>query len=195
MKPLSEQAGVYVIRCTANCRSYCGSSVRVERRLQLHVALLRSGLSPALHLQKDWKVHGEDAFKFQWCNKPVNELLEWEERITFLTGSLVDHGGYNRMVANGSWSPSSRIRNTETKLLKKGKFSYLPGIDRSQRLNPQYVRSFCEVSTSFATSEPELMMTVDPSTVDADLMAAFEGHVRFQPRRSLRHGRLAIEQQ
>ena len=188
MKPLSEQAGVYVIRCTANGRSYCGSSTKVEERLQLHVALLRTGLSPTLHLQKDWKKYGEDAFEFRWCHKPINELLEWEERITLLTGSLDDHGGYNRMVANGSWSPSSRIRNTEVKLHRKRKFSYLPGLDRSQRLNPQYVRSFCQASTSFATLEPELMVTVDPATVSADLMAAFEGHVRFQPRRSLRHG-------
>ena len=188
MKPLSEQAGVYVIRCTANGRSYCGSSVRVEQRLQLHVALLRTGLSPTLHLQEDWRVHGEDAFDFLWCNKPINELLGWEARITLLTGSLDDHGGYNRMVADGSWSPSSRIRNTEVKLHKKRKFCYLPGVDRSLRLNPQYVRTFCQASTSFAKLEPKLMVTIDPATVNADLMAAFEGHVRFQPCRSLRHG-------
>lgn len=193
MKPLHEQAGVYLIRCLVNGKTYCGSSLRVEERLQLHIALLRTGLSPTLHMQQDWKKYSEDAFDFRWCNKPVDEIFFWEERITFLTSSLDDHGGYNRMVANGAWSPSSRIRNTEAKLHRRGKFSYLPGIDKSQRLNHLYVRTFCQRSTSFAILEPKLMETVDPATVDADMKSAFEGHLRFEPRRSLRHALLAVD--
>jgi len=134
MKSSHELAGVYLIRCLANGKTYCGSSLRVEQRLQLHVSLLRTGLSPTKHMQLDWQKHGEGAFEFLWCNKPIDEIHYWEQKITLLTGSLDDHGGYNKMLANSGWTPSSRIRNTESKLYQRGKYSYLPGVIRSQRL-------------------------------------------------------------
>jgi hypothetical protein len=188
MKPLHELAGVYLIKCLANGKTYTGSSRRVEERLQLHVSLLRIGLSPTKHMQRDWDKHGEDAFEFLWCNKPIDEILHWEEKITMLTDSLDDHGGYNRMLSNGAWSPSSRARNTEAKLHRSRKFSYLPGVIRSHRLDAEYVRSFCQDSTPFVELEPRLFETVDGPTAKTELLTAFEGHLRFQPRRSLRHG-------
>lgn len=57
--------GVYVIRCTATGEEYVGSSKNLKRRIQGHLASLRSGASCSPHILAAWKTHGPSAFRFE----------------------------------------------------------------------------------------------------------------------------------
>jgi hypothetical protein len=181
MTLFDDQPGVYVIRCTVNGASYTGSSAKVLNRLRLHVTLLRSGSSRLDHLQRDWDTYGSEAFEMHWCHKPLEELWYWEEAVTMLTDSMIDHGGYNKMLGNRAWSLSSRVRNTEEKLHKTRKFFFLPGVVKSQRLNSGYVHSFCQGVTAFSALEPVLAEGLAPSRASRASKERLAGYRRFIP--------------
>lgn len=54
--------GVYWIRCLITQKVYIGSSIDVAKRLDQHVAELRSGKHHSIKLQNAWNKYGEDAF-------------------------------------------------------------------------------------------------------------------------------------
>lgn len=154
-------AGIYIIRCLANNATYTGASLSLRRRLISHLSLLRSGGNGVHLLQLDWDRYGEDQFEFLACQKPPSDLVQWEEVITLLTDSLDDYGGYNRKLGDRVWTLSSRIMNTEQKLIKRGKFSPLTVPYSHPRLNSSYRRTFCQGSTPFFKSEPLLTNAMD----------------------------------
>lgn len=167
--PKEDSPGVYLIRCLINNATYSGSSLRARRRIQLHVSALRAGNSLADLLQLDWNAYGEEQFEFLVCPKPAGELYYWEESLTLLSDSLDDFGGYNRMLGNRVWSLSSRIKNSEVKLTKKGKFSPLPGHYSNPRLTSAYMRTFCQGNTPFFKSERLLTSAMDQATKSLQL--------------------------
>jgi group I intron endonuclease len=57
--------GVYCITCTANGRTYFGSSVNLKRRLDDHKRDLNNGSHGNRHLQEDWDFHGSENFEFK----------------------------------------------------------------------------------------------------------------------------------
>lgn len=179
--PVEDAPGVYIIRCRVNNATYTGSSLRLRRRLHLHVSLLRAGCSGANLLQRDWDKFGEDEFEFLACHKPPDELLRWEELITLLSDSLDDRGGYNKMLGQSVWSLSARIKNTEVKLIKKRKFSPLPGLTANPRLTSSYLRTFCQGSTPFFKSEPLLTEEMDQTMKRWQLQQHLAEFNRFDP--------------
>jgi hypothetical protein len=179
--PLNDHPGVYIIRCKANNATYTGSSLHVRRRLQLHVSLLRTGSCLVALMQKDWNQYGEDQFEFLMFQKPPHELYYWEELITMLADSLDDCGGFNKMLGNRVWSLSSRIKNSEQKLIKKRKLSPLPSLISNERLTSCYLHSFCQGTMPFIKSEPLLTTTMDPALKQSELQKHLASSVRFDP--------------
>jgi group I intron endonuclease len=56
------QAGVYMIRCTANGKVYVGSTYDCVRRESQHRSNLNKGKHYSRHLQNAWNKYGADAF-------------------------------------------------------------------------------------------------------------------------------------
>ena len=159
---IGEEPGIYLIRCLANNATYTGASLLPRTSIETHLSQLRAGASPAYRMQHDWDFYGKDLFEFMFCAKPVAELAHWEETMTLLLDSLDDTGGYCRQFGGRDWSLSSRVRDTEEKLRKGGKFSFLPGVTATERINPMYLRTYCVASVPFSVSDPLLTMKMDP---------------------------------
>lgn len=61
----SIKSGLYVITCLSNNKRYIGESNNLSIRLASHKNMLRQGIHPNNHLQKDFKLYGEQNFVFQ----------------------------------------------------------------------------------------------------------------------------------
>jgi hypothetical protein len=147
----------------------------------MHLALLRGGCNGVSLLQSGWNTFGEVNFEFLACNVPSTMLFQQEEVITLLNDSLDDFGGYNRMLGKRLWSLSSRIRNSEQKLIRRRKFSEIPGRPVSPRLSDAYVRTFCQRSTPFFKFEPLLGVQADSAAKRMNLKEQFAVFVQIEP--------------
>ncbi len=78
----SKQAGVYLITNDNNGKVYVGSAVRLSRRCNEHISLLRGGNHPNRHLQRSWDKHGADAFSFSVLEvvDEIPELIPCEQK-------------------------------------------------------------------------------------------------------------------
>lgn len=75
-------AGIYRIQNSVDGRVYVGQSVNIEARFTAHRSSLRLNKHYAVHMQRAWNRHGEDAFLFEiveTCSADrLDELeLEW----------------------------------------------------------------------------------------------------------------------
>ena len=61
----SFKAGIYRITCTANNKSYIGSSVNILERWREHISHLRAGIHHSVYLQRCYNKYGEDSIKFE----------------------------------------------------------------------------------------------------------------------------------
>lgn len=61
----SFKAGIYRISCTANGKSYIGSSVNILERWREHISHLRAGAHHSIYLQRCYNKYGEDSIKFE----------------------------------------------------------------------------------------------------------------------------------
>ena len=138
-----EPAGIYIIRCTVNGACYVGKAKRVLQRLHDHQNKLRKGMHDIPLLQRDWNRHGKERFTFNYLPVRVDRLIEWEEFMIMLTDALETEGGYNRMLGQKEWSVSVRIRKSERKLTKSGKFRPLPQSWPDERIDKTYCETFC----------------------------------------------------
>jgi hypothetical protein len=178
---VNDAPGVYIIRCRSNQATYTGSSLRVRSRLQMHLALLRGGCNGVSLLQSDWNTFGEVNFEFLACNVATTMLFQQEEVMTLLNDSLDDFGGYNRMLGNRLWSLSSRIRNSEQKLMRRRKYFEIPGRPVNPRLSEDYVRTFCQRSTPFFKFEPLLAVPLDLAAKRMNLREQLAVFVQIEP--------------
>lgn len=177
--PVADKPGIYIIRCRVNGATYAGSSLHLRKRLQSHISQLRANCCLVELLQYDWNFHGEDQFEFLACHKPIDELNNLEESLTLVSDSLDDFGGYNKMLGKRTWSLSSRIKNSEQKLIKRRKFLLLPGYSSNIRLAGSYVRTYCQRSTPFYKSELLLICEMDIATKRLKLQEQLAEFVRF----------------
>lgn len=173
--------GVYLIRCLVNGCSYSGSSNKVRSRVLTHLKALREGKSTSPLLQCDWDRFSEEAFEVLVTRCPVGELLVWEERLTMLSDSLEDNGGYNRMLGKRTWSRSARIRNSEHKLQRQRKFTLLPVLGERLRLHPDYVRTFHQGDAPLRSRLPEID-NLSASDRQLLLHKHLRGYERFEHR-------------
>jgi len=73
-------SGIYRIFCTANGKSYIGSSTEIARRFRNHKNNLAHGTHPNPHLQNAWNKHGESAFEFKILEMCEESVLRQREK-------------------------------------------------------------------------------------------------------------------
>lgn len=99
-------AGVYIIRCKVNGRSYVGSSVDADRRIREHKRNLSSGTHPNRFLQRSWNALGEECFVFsileQFSSPIDDEELRTREQNWIDELKTMIPGGYNLAPVAGS---------------------------------------------------------------------------------------------
>lgn len=74
------KCGIYQILCAASGEIYVGSSVQIYVRWHQHRYFLRRGTSNCLKLQRAWKKHGEQAFRFSVLEECSPGVLEQREQ-------------------------------------------------------------------------------------------------------------------
>jgi len=80
MKTLPNEPGIYLITCTANGKTYVGSTQSFRQRWRTHLRKLKCGYHPNRYLQNTFDKYGESTFQFsiiECC--PVDTVLEREQ--------------------------------------------------------------------------------------------------------------------
>lgn len=92
--------GVYQIFCTATKKSYVGSSSNITRRIQTHKQHLEKGCHNNRKLQKDYDIHGKDAFVFTILEQDVAHdlLTAYEKYWIYMKDAIVMYKGYNEKM-------------------------------------------------------------------------------------------------
>lgn len=131
--------GVYGILRLQNRKLYIGSSENVERRIAEHQTQLRGNRHIQLpRLQHDWNEFGESAFAFIRFLCPPSQRYVYEQHLIETLQTLEHQQGYNKMYG-GKWGVEASIRNTETKLVRSGRFRRLPDVEAESPMNPSYI--------------------------------------------------------
>lgn len=108
-------AGIYIIRNTANGKVYIGQSRRISNREYCHFHALEKGTHYNKHLQRSYNTYGRDAFVFEvieWCD--VSELDEREKYYIKKYNSMNINKGYNNEGGgNVGKEVSERIREAK----------------------------------------------------------------------------------
>jgi hypothetical protein len=83
------------------------------------------------------------------------EILDKMEASTTIEMNALEHlGGYNLSLIRERVY-SARIRDTEAKLLRKRKFSYLPNVEPWRRIQPLQISIFCQSSIPMIALPPQ----------------------------------------
>ncbi len=176
---LRDSPGVYIIECQANAARYAGATRSVCGRAQGHFSRLNSENHEVPLLQIDWGKFGSDQFVFWFRYAPTESLDDLEKQVTLLTNSLEDCGGYNKSLLMKRWV-SSRIRDSETKLMKSGKFIPLRSALCEERLKPDYIRTFCQRDSPLS-AQADMQIGLEETQRRKQLRQLMSGFQRIEP--------------
>jgi len=121
-----DNCGIYKISCTANGKSYIGSSKQIGRRFYLHARDLRLNQHHSPILQRAWNKYGEASFSFDpiiFCSE--SDLLFYEQRAIDRYESANPKFGMNiSPVAGRSAAKCSEERKQKMREDRTGKQIY-----------------------------------------------------------------------
>jgi group I intron endonuclease len=134
--------GVYMIRNTVNGKRYFGSSRRCKDRLSGHRGDLRRGDHTNALLLQEWQAYGEAAFEFAVVAEvpDIRDARRIENELIEQHNTTDTRYGYNQMM-RGRWSTAARLRNTEKKLINKGKYRLLPDVSLEDPMSQVFVQT------------------------------------------------------
>ena len=97
-------SGIYAIRNSLNGKMYIGSASDICSRIYIHKRDLRVSKHHSIHLQRSWKLHGENSFEFFLVElvENVSCLLEREQYWMDESNCCNKHKGYNISPTAGS---------------------------------------------------------------------------------------------
>lgn len=156
---LKDSPGVYIIECLANGACYAGATTSLRKRAQGHFSKLNAGSHDVPLLQGDWKKYGSEQFVFWFCYAPMASLHDLEKQVTLLTNGLEDYGGYNKALLAKRWG-CARICDSEAKLRRRGKFIPIRSALDRERINADYVRTFCQANRPLS-AEADMQIQLD----------------------------------
>jgi hypothetical protein len=93
-------AGVYAIRNTVNDYELIGSSMRMSRRWDVHLADLRRGIHRNVALQEAWNLYGETCFTFvviETGHKTPQALKVAEKRLIYTRSAYYNAFPYGHL--------------------------------------------------------------------------------------------------
>lgn len=97
-------SGIYVILHVDSGRAYVGSAVRISKRWNHHLHLLRIGKHHSKHLQCAWQKYGEQAFRFEVIERVADKtaLLQREQFWIDRYNGANHEAGFNSVARAGS---------------------------------------------------------------------------------------------
>lgn len=109
-------SGIYCIRDVTNDKKYVGQASHLKNRISTHISLLKKGRHHCKNMQKDWRIHGEEAFEFYVVCRCKRDMLNIEEQ-TWIK------------KLNAEYNTIKNTLNFSKKELKEEDISYIPGLE------------------------------------------------------------------
>jgi len=133
---------IYIIINLNAGKQYVGRTRNLDSRYSGHVSRLRAGKHENPDLQRDWDRDGEH--NFIWLDVLLRagdiRLKDVEDLLMGLLDTIDPLHGYNRMT-NSGWSPHTRLRDLERKLMRRKKFELIPGVSLDDPILAKYLET------------------------------------------------------
>lgn len=173
---ITTDPGIYMVRNKFNGATYVGAAKKGRRRVLGQLNSLMRGDNTSELLQTDWERFGPEAFEVSFL--PVSlEKLYWLERVVIKAmNGLEERGGYNKALGKIR-TLAARIRDTEAKLMRNGKYVMLPWVSKYERINPLLADSFCQ--KTYRLSDETTALEGEISFAEAEIDELLEGFEVF----------------
>ena len=147
---------IYIIINLAAGKQYVGRTQNLDSRYSGHVSRLRAGKHENPDLQRDWDRDGEH--NFIWLDVLLRagdmRLKDVEDLLIELLCTIDPSHGYNRMT-NSGWSPHTRVRDLERKLIRRKKFELIPGVKLDDPILSKYFETVWKAHAKEKLGRPE----------------------------------------
>ena len=177
---ITTDPGIYMVRNKFNGATYVGAAKKGRQRVLGQLNSLMRGDNTSELLQADWSRLGPEAFEVRFLPVAIVELYWLEEVLTKAMSALEEHGGYNKAIGRVR-TLAARLRDTETKLERSGKYHRFEWIDKYDRINPLLANTFCQklhrLSEEVAALEEGLSVSaeiIEPLLNDFEVFEAAE---------------------
>lgn len=134
---------VYMLYNKVNGAFYVGSSEKGRKRVLGQLNSLMRGDNTCELLQADWSRLGSEAFEVRFLPVAIEELYWLEMVLTKAMNATEEHGGYNKAIGRIR-TLAARLRDTEAKLVRSGKFHRFESVGKYDRINPLLANTFCQ---------------------------------------------------
>jgi len=171
---ITTDPGLYMLRNKISGATYVGSSKNGRARISSQVCSLMRGDNTNELLQADWSRLGAEAFEVHFVPVLMEEVHWLEMVMTRAVNAQEERGGYNKAMGRVR-TLAARVRDTETKLVRSGKFCRLRSVNQYARINPLLANTFCQKIRPLAEKVAALEQKVVVSKeVVESLLADFE---------------------
>ena len=140
---ITTDPGIYMVRNKFNGATYVGAAKKGRRRVLSQLNALVRGDNTSELLQADWFRLGPDAFEVRFLPVAIEELYWLEIVLTKAMNALEERGGYNKAIGRIR-TLAARLRDTEAKLERSGKFHRFKSVNKYDRINPLLASTFCQ---------------------------------------------------
>lgn len=140
---ITTDPGVYMLYNKVSGAYYVGSAEKGRKRVLGQLNSLMRGDNTSELLQVDWFRLGPEAFEVRVLPVAIDELYWLEMVLTKAVNALEERGGYNKAIGRIR-TLAARLRDTEAKLVRSGKFHRFESVDKYDRINPLLANSFCQ---------------------------------------------------
>jgi len=140
---ITTDPGVYMLYNKVNGSYYVGAAEKGRKRVLGQLNSLMRGDNTSELLQADWSRLGPESFEVRFLPVAIEELYWLEKVLTKAMNALEERGGYNKAIGRIRTS-AARLRDTETKLERSGKFHRFDSVGKYDRINPLLANSFCQ---------------------------------------------------
>lgn len=140
---ITNDPGIYMLRNKLNGATYVGAGKRAPARVMSQIRSLMRGDNTNELLQADWSRLGAEAFEV-CCVQVLMEELHWLEMVvTRAANALEERGGYNKAMGKVR-TVAARLRDTERKLRRSGKFKRFDWVNEYDRISDPLASTFCQ---------------------------------------------------
>lgn len=140
---ITTDPGVYMLYNKVNGAYYVGAAEKGRKRVLGQLSSLMRGDNTSELLQADWSRLGPESFEVRFLPVAIDELYWLEMVLTKAMNATEEHGGYNKAIGRVR-TLAARLRDTEAKLVRSGKFHRFESIDKYDRINPLLANTFCQ---------------------------------------------------
>lgn len=140
---ITTDPGVYMLHNKVSGAYYVGAAKKGRKRVLGQLRSLMRGGNTSELLQADWSQLGPEAFEVRFLPVAIDELYWLEMVLTKAMNATEERGGYNKAIGRVR-TLAARLRDTEAKLVRSGRFHRFESVDKYDRINPLLANSFCQ---------------------------------------------------